>query len=134
MADHVRRFVALALLAGLLVVAPHAAAPAAATVEVATEDSTFRVDDVRPSLGRVGDDLVAREDGVDAFTTIGVTSSADHGRVRAHLPGGWTPWFELHGYTGTTTDPVWVGDDADGWELRLPTGATDVVVHLVRPT
>lgn len=128
MADHVRRLAALALVAGLLVLAP------APTSAAPGEDSTYRVDDVTPSLRVVGSRLVGRATGVEAFTTIGVTSSAHEGRVRAHLSSGWTPWFHLHAEEGRTSEPVWVGDDADGWELRLPSTATGVVVHLVRPT
>jgi hypothetical protein len=137
MADHgwlVRSLLGLALVAALLAVVPRPADAAPPPATAATEASTFRVDDETPAVGVVGDHLVARVTDVDPFTTIGVTSSGSRGRVRAHLDSGWTRWFALHVEDGPTSEPIWVGDDADGYELRLPGGTTDVVVHLVRPT
>jgi len=103
-------------------------------------ESTYRVDDVVPEVrvlpsGR----RAARAEGVAPFTTIGASFRSPAGgdaRVRAHLPSGWTGWFELHhGHGGgAATDPIWVGDDADGYEVRLPADVDVVVLHLVRPT
>ena len=117
-----------------------AAASARAAAGARTVESTYRVDDVVPDLRALpGGRLVARAEEVDAFTTIGA-SFAGPLRRGGSGPGppavGWTPWFDLHhGHGGgPTTDPVWVGDDADGYEVRLPADATEVVLHLVRPT
>ncbi len=137
MADHVRRsglLLALALL-GSILATDVAAATEPSTPTVAVRDATFVVDDVTPELERRGAALVARAEGIAAFTTVGATYSSPsdgRGTVRAHLPSGWTPWFPLGQHDGP--EPVWVGEDADGYELRLPTDASRVTVHLVRPT
>ena len=141
MADHPRRPAFLvALLAALGLLLPLAPGPADAARQpvptVGVADATFRVDDVTPDLARSGGHLVARALDLEAFTTIGVSASGHlHGRMRAHLPSGWTPWSRLHLHDGSgTSEPLWVGDDADGWELVLDDEARAVVVHLVRPT
>ncbi|HYF45993.1 MAG TPA: S-layer homology domain-containing protein [Acidimicrobiales bacterium] len=133
MADHRRARAVpavLVLFLGLLALVP---APAASAPD---EASTYRVDDVTPRLVARRGELVARVVGVDGFTTIGVSAtspSGGEGRVRAHLPGGWTPWFDLHASHGGP-EPIWVGEEADGYEVRLPADARAVTVHLVRPT
>lgn len=138
-ANRWRRAVLVAVL-GVAVLGLAPSAVAAQAAEPGPFESTYRVDDVVPDLRTLpGGRLVARAETVDAFTTIGasfVAVSGEEGRVRARLPSGWTPWFDLHhGHGGgPTTDPVWVGDGADGYEVRLPADATDVVLHLVRPT
>lgn len=117
-----------------------ASAPASRPRDAGSVASTYRVDDVVPDPRPLpGGRLVTRAVGEDPFTTIGasfVSPTAGEGRVRAHLPSGWTPWLHLdHGDgDGPTTDPVWVGDAADGYEVRLPADAVAVVLHLVRPT
>ena len=136
----VRTLLGVTLLAGVLV---HPSVPPAAAQAPASSGPTehaYRVDDVDPQLRSLpGGRLVARSVRVDPFTTIGASFTSSAGgeaRVRAHLPSGWTPWFALHhGHEGgASTDPVWVGDAADGYEVRLPADAVGVVVHLVRPT
>lgn len=130
------------LLVAVLAVAILGLVPSSAGAQAppATFESTYRVDDVVPDLRALpGGRLVARADGVEPFTTVGASfrsPSGEEGRVRAHLPSGWTPWFDLHhGHGGgPTTDPVWVGDGADGYEVRLPADASETVLHLVRPT
>ncbi len=132
MADHARALVGACLLAGVLVTA--APAPPA---PVARTESAYAVDDVTPVLHTDGNRRVALDEGIEPFTMIGVTHrGGGEGRVRAHLPTGWTGWLDLHaGHGGgPTSDPVWVGEGADGYELRLPPAATGVVVHLVRAT
>ena len=145
MADRFRRLVGVSLLGAVLAlpaVPQAAAAPAAA---VPTEASTFRVDDVTPPP-------TGRQLDLDPFVTIGASyrsASTEDGRVRAHTADGWTDWFALHGADGDgdgpaptspeaghappASDPVWVGA-ADGYQLALPADATEVQVHLVRPT
>jgi hypothetical protein len=138
----VRTFVGAALLVGVVALpsTPAAQAEAQAPAAAGPTESTYRVDDVVPELRALpGGGLAARAEALDPFTTIGASyesPSGAEGRVRAHLAAGWTPWFDLHhGHGGgASTDPVWVGDAADGYELRLPTDATGSVVHLVRPT
>lgn len=109
------------------------------------------------SLGAAAS-IIGRETGLEPFVMIGFEWSAPAiapGSVRVHADGQWSDWNEVHvddGHqeadpdeadpTATTSedagahgalvsDPLWVGE-ADGYEVRLPAGATDVVVHLVR--
>ncbi len=136
----VRTLLGAALLVGVLALPSPPVAEAQTPAAAGPTESAYRVDDVIPDVRALpGGHLVARAVGVGPFTTVGASFasvSGGEGRVRAHLLSGWTPWFDLdHGHGGgPTTDPVWVGDAADGYEVRLPADATAVVIHLVRPT
>ena len=136
----VRTLLGAALLVGVLALPSPPVAEAQTPAAAGPTESAYRVDDVIPDVRPLpGGHLVARAVGVGPFTTVGASFasvSGGEGRVRAHLLSGWTPWFDLdHGHGGgPTTDPVWVGDAADGYEVRLPADATAVVIHLVRPT
>ena len=136
----VRALLGTALLVGVLVLPALPTAAARAPATSGPSESVYRVDEVVPDLRALpGGRLVARAEGVEHFTTIGasfVSASEGEGAVRARLRSGWTSWFHLHhGHGGgPTTDPVWVGDAADGYDVRLPADAVDVVLHLVRPT
>ncbi len=152
---------AVSLLLGAVGLAPTAQGQAERAPEgIPVVASTFTVDTVTPPLAPSPDGggpesagpLVGGESDIAVFTTIGagyVSRTGTEGRVRVHTAAGWGPWFELHGATGgdhgpdpgsaeaararTASDPVWVGE-ADGYQLWLPADATEVAVHLVRPT
>jgi len=136
----VRTLVGVTLFAGVLVHPSVLSAAAQAPASSGPTEFAYRVDDVDPQLRALpGGRLVARSVRVDPFTTIGASfdsPSGDEAHVRARLRSGWTPWFPLHhGHGGgATTDPVWVGDAADAYEVRLPADAVGVILHLVRPT
>jgi len=151
MADHSRRLVGASLLVAVLAL-PVAPRPAVAAPAAPVEDSTFVVDDLTPSLRVDGSESGGRQVGIDPFVTIGVSyrsTAGGEGRVRAHTADGWTAWFDLHGVDGSgdgpaptspeaghappASDPIWVGE-ADGYQLSVPADATELVVHLVRPT
>lgn len=117
-----------------------------------------RMHDVALAANRIPGDSGLRRGvatDVEDFSLIAVsvqTATADPIRVRVHDRDGWGDWFSLEVDSADTPDPnspealdavtdlddaskisepLWVGH-GDGYEVELPTDATDVVVHLAR--
>jgi len=131
---------------------PAGAAEGTSTVEtVAVAPSAGRAMTVAAVTGSDGAPTVPgpRATGVEPFTMLGVSWAGPEGeaQLRIHAAGAWGPWQHLHTSTehapdpGTgdaisgraTSDPMWVGA-ADGYEVALPEGVSDVRLHLVRDT